>query len=67
MGFENSFPKDVIDEINRIPTDVREEDIKNRLDLRNEIIFTIDMKNEGALNLENIRINSLGVAACFIE
>lgn len=45
MGFENSFPKDVIDEINRIPTDVREEDIKNRLDLRNEIIFTIDGKD----------------------
>ncbi len=36
------FPAEVVDEANRIPQKVLAKDIKGRLDLRDEIIFTID-------------------------
>ncbi len=36
------FPKEVIDELKNIPSEVKEDEYKNRTDLREEIIFTID-------------------------
>ncbi len=36
------FPDDVKEEVKRIPMEVREEELKGRHDLRNEVIFTID-------------------------
>ncbi|MDF1797980.1 MAG: ribonuclease R [Planctomycetota bacterium] len=36
------FPKDVLEETANLPPDPRPEDIKGRLDLRDELIFTID-------------------------
>lgn len=40
--FDIDFSNETIEEVKSIPTEVSEEDIKGRLDLRNEIIFTID-------------------------
>ena len=40
--FDIDFSDEAIEEVKSIPTEVREEDIKGRLDLRDEIIFTID-------------------------
>lgn len=45
MGWDISFSKDSIAEAYKLPTSVKEEDLKNRLDLRNETIFTIDGKD----------------------
>lgn len=36
------FPQEVLDELKNIPTEVREEDLVGRRDLRDEVIFTID-------------------------
>lgn len=36
------FSKDALDQTSEMPTEVSEEDLKNRRDLTNEIIFTID-------------------------
>ena len=38
----DEFPQEVMDSLNDIPDEVREEDFKGRTDLRNEQIFTID-------------------------
>lgn len=40
--FDIDFSDEAIEEVKSIPTEVHEEDIKGRLDLRDEIIFTID-------------------------
>lgn len=45
MDWDISFSKDSITEAYKLPTSVKEEDLKNRLDLRNETIFTIDGKD----------------------
>lgn len=39
------FPEEVINEANLLPKEVTKEDLKNRVDLRNETIFTIDCDN----------------------
>ncbi|MEG0137850.1 MAG: ribonuclease R [Bacilli bacterium] len=41
-GINDEFSKEVIDETEKLPDFVSEEEMKNRKDLRNEIIFTID-------------------------
>jgi len=41
-GFDVEFPDDVLEQLKSIPTEVREEDLVNRRDLREEVIFTID-------------------------
>lgn len=41
-GIEVEFNDEVKNELNAIPDSVSEEETKNRVDLRNEIIFTID-------------------------
>ena len=41
-GFNPQFPKEVLESIENLPDKVNESDILDRLDLRNEIIFTID-------------------------
>jgi ribonuclease R len=41
-GIEDTFPEDVIDYLDKIPETVSEEDMHGRVDLRNEMIFTID-------------------------
>lgn len=42
VGVPYKFSEEVAEEILEIPTEVCEQDIKNRLDLRGEMIFTID-------------------------
>lgn len=41
-GLPEDFPEDVNAEAERIPEEIREEEIKRRLDLRDKTIFTID-------------------------
>ncbi|MGN0973984.1 MAG: ribonuclease R [Bacilli bacterium] len=41
-NIEDRFPDDVIEQLKTIPNSVREEDKKGRVDLTNEVIFTID-------------------------
>lgn len=41
-GFYPKFEQETLDAANKIPTEVRLEDLKGRLDLRNHNIFTID-------------------------
>ena len=41
-GIYETFPSEVVEESEKIPQSVPESKIKGRLDLRNEIIFTID-------------------------
>ncbi|WP_352418959.1 ribonuclease R [Proteiniborus sp.] len=41
-GLPEDFPEDVYAEAERIPEEIREEEIKRRLDLRDKTIFTID-------------------------
>lgn len=41
-GFKPKFPEDVLESIKDMPDNVLESDIKDRLDLRDRVIFTID-------------------------
>ena len=41
-GFKPNFPDDVIDSLSEIPDNIDNEDISDRLDLRDRVIFTID-------------------------
>lgn len=41
-GFNLEFPEEVLEEVKKLKTDVTEEDLIGRVDLRNEKIFTID-------------------------
>jgi len=41
-SFKIEFNKDSLKQLEKIPTQVTENDIKNRLDLRDELIYTID-------------------------
>lgn len=41
-NIETDFPDDVNEQLKNIPSEVSEEECKNRRDLRNEMIFTID-------------------------
>ena len=44
-GFTTKYSKEYLDELAAIPDKVTDEDIKGRLDLRNDIIFTIDSES----------------------
>lgn len=44
-AFFKDFPEDVLEELKTIPDKVRKEDLKGRVDLRGEQIFTIDGKD----------------------
>ncbi len=44
-GFDHKFSKEVMEDVNQIPTCVQEEEIKDRVDLRHKNIFTIDGKD----------------------
>ena len=41
-GFRPKFPKEVVDSLNDIPDTIDNEDISDRVDLRDKVIFTID-------------------------
>ncbi len=41
-GFVTNFSDEVLKELEQIPTEVKEEDLEDRRDLREELIFTID-------------------------
>lgn len=41
-GFDYEWPKEVLEEVKQLPSEVLPEDLKGRKDLRNEVIFTID-------------------------
>jgi len=55
-GFEHDFPDDVKEEIKQIPDDISKEDISDRVDLREKLIFTIDSEDtkdiDDAISLE---------------
>lgn len=69
--YENNFNYEwnekIINEVKNIPNTVKEEDLKNRKDLRNKIIFTIDGDDtkdiDDAISLEKTKENNylLGV------
>ena len=40
--FRPDFPKEVIDSLDQIPSEVKESEMEGRIDLRDELIFTID-------------------------
>ena len=44
-GINDKFPDEVLEELKDIPDSVLQDDYKNRRDLRNEVIFTIDGKD----------------------
>lgn len=44
-GFTTKYTKEYLDELAAIPDKVTDEDIKGRLDLRNDVIFTIDSES----------------------
>lgn len=44
-GFTTNYSKEYLEELANIPDKVTDEDIKGRLDLRNEVIFTIDSES----------------------
>ncbi len=41
-GFEPKFPEEVLESLADLPDEVKEEETKGRLDLRSQVIFTID-------------------------
>ncbi|WP_035618790.1 ribonuclease R [Lacticigenium naphthae] len=41
-GIPAEFPQEVIEEANRVPDEITKEDLKGRVDLRDEVIVTID-------------------------
>ena len=55
-GFEYDFPSEVKEEAKKMPRDISQEDISNRVDLRDKIIFTIDGEDtkdiDDAISLE---------------
>lgn len=57
-GLRLEFPEEVMDEVSKIPEEVREEDLHGRRDLREETIVTID--GEDAKDLDDaIRVEQL--------
>ncbi len=56
--FEFEFSDEVLKEIEKIPTEVKPEEIKDRLDLRDKLIFTIDGKDtkdiDDAISIEKL-------------
>ena len=66
MGIPDTFSESVEEELNNIPLEVSEADLKNRTDLTNEVIFTIDGDDtkdiDDAISIEKIGKNyKLGV------
>ena len=55
-GFDFDFPDDVKEEVKNIPKDIKNEDISDRVDLRDKLIFTIDGEDtkdiDDAISLE---------------
>lgn len=45
FGFDVEFPDEVINELDKIPDEIKEEDLKDRIDFRNWTTFTIDGKD----------------------
>ena len=44
-GFNNNYDEDYLEELNKIPTYIKEEDTIDRIDYRNQACFTIDGAN----------------------
>ncbi len=56
-----SFSQDTIEELEKIPHEVKEEDLKDRLDLRDKLIYTIDCDNTKDMDdAISIEINEKG-------
>ena len=56
-----SFSQDAIDELEKIPHEVKEDDLKDRLDLRDKLIYTIDCDNTKDMDdAISIEINEKG-------
>ena len=56
--FSLNFSKECLEEIEKIPNEVKEEEIKDRLDLRDKLIYTIDCDNtkdmDDAISIEKL-------------
>ena len=66
MGIPDTFSENVMKELDNIPDEVKEEDLVNRTDLREEVIFTIDGDDtkdiDDAISIEKVGKNyKLGV------
>lgn len=60
-SFKIEFSKDSLKQLEKIPTEVTECDIKQRLDLRNELIYTIDSKDTKDIDdAISVKINENG-------
>jgi len=59
------FPKEVLDEADSIPVKINNSDIKDRIDFRNKIVFTIDPDDakdfDDALSIEQIENGNFSV------
>jgi len=44
-GFITDYNNEILEEIEKIPDEINENDIKNRIDKRKDLVFTIDGKN----------------------
>ena len=59
------FPKEVLDEADSIPVKINKSDIKDRIDFRNKIVFTIDPDDakdfDDALSIEQIENGNFSV------
>lgn len=57
-GINDEFSNETMEELKSIPTEVKEEDLKNRKDLRDKMIFTIDGDDtkdiDDAISLDNL-------------
>ena len=57
-GFEVEYPKEVLDEIENLPTEISDDEKKGRIDKTNALIYTLD--GEGAKDLDDsIEISKL--------
>lgn len=67
FGINDEFPKEVLDEIEKIPDSVDESEMKGRKDFREQVIFTIDGDDtkdiDDAISIEKLENNNykLGV------
>lgn len=59
------FPPKVISQANKTSADINQEEIKNRLDLRNKVIFTIDPEDakdyDDAVSVEELKNGNLSI------
>ena len=60
-NFDIEFSKEALMQLDTIPTEIKEEEVKNRLDLRDELIYTIDCDHTKDMDdAISVKINDKG-------